>query len=133
MTLVQDRVARLKVISEKLKSFKEYKKSAELKDSVERNLQVAIEGCFDIGKVIISEKELPEPKDNKGIFVALSEAGVISPKSLEFLIPMAGTRNILVHGYDKIDDEVLYGILKRHLSDFIDFLIEIKINFLERS
>lgn len=132
MTLVMDRVGRLKAISEKLKSIKEYKKAAELRDSVERNLQVAIEGCFDIGKIIISEKELPEPMDNKGIFVALSEAGIISAKSIEFLVPMAGTRNILVHGYDKVDDSLVYGILKRHLGDFDVFLAEVRDNYLSK-
>ena len=31
-------------------------------------------------------------------------------------MPMTGTRNILVHGYDKVDDSLIYGILKRHLK-----------------
>ena len=35
------------------------------------------------------------------------------------MVPMAGTRNILVHGYDKVNDSLIYGILKRHLDDFI--------------
>jgi uncharacterized protein YutE (UPF0331/DUF86 family) len=44
---------------------------------------------------------------------------------------MAGTRNILVHGYDKVDDGLVYGILKRHLDDFDRYLIEIKENYVE--
>jgi uncharacterized protein YutE (UPF0331/DUF86 family) len=39
-------------------------------------------------------------------------------------------RNILVHGYDKVDDEVVYAILKRHLSDFERFLAEVRDNYL---
>ena len=35
---------------------------------------------------------------------------------------MAGTRHILVHGYGKVDDELIYGILKRHIDDFYNFL-----------
>jgi len=31
---------------------------------------------------------------------------------------MIGVRNIIVHSYDKIDDSVLYGILKKNLNDF---------------
>lgn len=46
------------------------------------------------------------------------------------MLPMAGTRNILVHGYDKVDDNLIYGILKRHLGDFTTFLHEIKNNYL---
>jgi len=46
------------------------------------------------------------------------------------LVPMAGTRNVLVHGYDKVEDSVIYGVLKRHLDDFAVFLKEIKENYL---
>ena len=45
---------------------------------------------------------------------------------------MAGTRNILVHGYDKVEDNIIYGVLKRHLDDFDFFLKEIKNNFLTK-
>lgn len=130
MTLVVDRVERLRKLSEKIPSFKDYQKSADLKDLAERNLQIAIEACFDIGKIIISEKVLPDPKDNKDIFVVLAEAGIISAKSLEFLMPMSGTRNILVHGYEKVEDNLIYGILKRHLNDFDAFLTEIRDNYI---
>jgi uncharacterized protein YutE (UPF0331/DUF86 family) len=48
------------------------------------------------------------------------------------MVPMAGTRNILVHGYDKVDDALVYGILKRHIDDFHVFLKEVRDNFLIR-
>ena len=107
MTLVMDRVERLRKLSEKIPSFKDYQKSADWKDLAERNLQIAIEACLDIGKIIISEKALPDPRDNQDIFVVLAEAGIISAKSLEFLMPMSGTRNVLVHGYDKVEDNLI--------------------------
>jgi uncharacterized protein YutE (UPF0331/DUF86 family) len=65
--LVQDRVARLRQVSEELASFEAYQKSQDIKDITERNLHLSIEACLDIAKIIISLKELPEPKDNKGI------------------------------------------------------------------
>ena len=128
--LVQDRVARLKHISKDLSSFEAYQKSQDIKDITERNLHLSIEACLDIAKIIISLKELPEPKDNKGIFVTLAESKILSDESLRFLVPMAGTRNILVHGYDKVDDSLVYGILKRHLDDFDRYLLEIKENYI---
>ena len=127
---VEERVQRLKSLSRHTPSFQDYQGSADARDLAERNLQVAIEACLDIGKIIISRKGLEEPKDNKGIFAVLAKAGIIDPKNLAFLIPMAGTRNILVHGYDKIDDNLVYGILKRHTDDFILFLREIRENYL---
>jgi len=130
MTLVIDRVERLKALAGKIRSFADYKESADWKDLAERNLQIAIEGCFDIGKIIISQKMLRDPKDNKDIFIVLAEAGIISARTLEFLSPMAGTRNILVHGYDKVEDSFIYGILTQHLGDFGVFLAEIRDNYL---
>jgi uncharacterized protein YutE (UPF0331/DUF86 family) len=47
--------------------------------------------------------------------------------------PMAGTRNILVHGYDKVDDGLIYGILKGHLDDFDIFLTEIRDNYFSKT
>ena len=130
---VQDRVKRLELLSERIKSFGEYQTSPDFKDVAERNIQVAIEGCLDIAKIVISSRELPEPKDNKGVFTVLAEAGILSDESIKFLVPMAGTRNVLVHGYDKVEDSVIYGVLKRHLDDFAVFLREIKENHLNRT
>jgi len=132
IAVVIDRVERLRMLSGKINTFNAYAQSADLKDLTERNLQIAIEACFDIGKIIISQKMFRDPKDNKDIFVILAEAGIISLQSLEFLTPMAGTRNILVHGYDKVDDGLVYGILKRHLNDFDVFLTEIRDNYLSK-
>lgn len=130
---VQDRVKRLEQLSATLSSFGKYQASPDAKDIAERNIQVAIEGCLDIAKVVISSMELPEPKDNKGVFTVLAEAGILSNESLKFLVPMAGTRNVLVHGYDKVEDSIIYGVIKQHLKDFAVFLKEINENYLKKS
>ena len=126
---IADRVKRLKGFADI--AYNNFSESSDTKDIVERNLQVAIEACLDIGKIIISEMNLREPSDNKGVFNVLVENGIISDESLSFLIPMAGTRNVLVHGYDKIDDTIIFGILKKHLDDFSRFVGEINKNYLK--
>ena len=70
----EERVQRLKLLSQRAGSYEDYQMSSDLKDLAERNLQVAIEGCLDIGKIIISTEGLEEPKDNKGIFVVLADS-----------------------------------------------------------
>ena len=130
---VQDRVKRLEQISENLSELHDYQTSPDIKDIAERNLQVAIEACLDIAKIIISTNDLPEPKDNKGVFTVLAEAGILSKKTLQFLVPMAGTRNILVHGYDKVEDSIVFSVIKQHLDNFAEYLREIKNNFLDQA
>jgi uncharacterized protein YutE (UPF0331/DUF86 family) len=130
MKSAEERINRLDALSRDLSSFQDYQSSSDAKDIAERNLQVAIETCLDIGKIIISREGLKEPKDNKGVFAVLAEAGFLKSENLTFMIPMAGTRNILVHGYDKVDDTLIYGILKRHIDDFKVFLKEVRDNYL---
>ncbi len=124
--IIEDRVKRLKQISDETDSFSQYQASRNIKDIAERNLQVAIEACLDIARIITAKENLREPGDQKGIFAVLAENRIISDQTLSFLVPMAGTRNILVHNYDRIDDSIMYGILKRHLDDFTPYLDEIR-------
>jgi uncharacterized protein YutE (UPF0331/DUF86 family) len=135
--IIQQKIATLYEKIERLKkfqdvSFNEFSEDQDMKDIAERNLHVAIETCLDIGKVIISSITLREPIDNKDVFKVLAENGIIRHESLNFLLPMAGTRNLLVHGYDKIDATIIFGILKKHLEDFYTYLAEIKKNYLDK-
>jgi len=50
----------------------------------------------------------------------LCENGVIPEE--QPAINMASFRNMLVLQYDKIDDEVVFGIFKKRLSDFLLFI-----------
>lgn len=129
IAVVQERVRRLSIFTGL--SFESYLKDLTTRDAVERNIEVAIQACIDIARIIIKLEGLREPEDNKGVFVVLAENDIISEDSLKFLIPMAGTRNVLVHGYDKIDDAIIFGVLKKHLSDFNTFLKEIEERYLE--
>lgn len=128
IAVVQERVRRLSIFTGL--SFESYLKDLTTRDAVERNIEVAIQACIDIARIIIKLEGLREPEDNKGVFVVLAENDIISEDSLKFLIPMAGTRNVLVHGYDKIDDAIIFGVLKKHLSDFNTFLKEIEERYL---
>lgn len=130
IAVVQERVRRLSTLFTGL-SFESYLKDLTTRDAVERNIEVAIQACIDIARIIIKLEGFREPEDNKGVFVVLAENAIISEDSLRFLIPMAGTRNVLVHGYDKIDDAIIFSVLKKHLSDFNTFLKEIEERYLE--
>jgi len=129
IAVVQERARRLSLFQGL--SFESYLKDLTTRDAVERNIEVAIQACIDIARIIIKKDGLREPEDDKGLFVVLAENGIISEDSLKFLIPMAGTRNILLHGYDKIDDAIIFGVLKKHLSDFYSFLKEIEERYLK--
>jgi uncharacterized protein YutE (UPF0331/DUF86 family) len=80
-----------------------------------------IECCIDVAGHIISEKGLRTPATYAESFAALYEAGIINGRLLRSLEKMARCRNLIVHRYDRIDAEIIVGILKKNLGDFTRF------------
>ena len=121
--------ARLKLLAEytndlrELQSvnLEEYQENKLVRKAVERTLHTAIEACLDIGHHIIAQEGFRSPEENKDVFVVLGEEGVLSHTLASRLVDMARFRNLLVHEYTHLDNTVVYGILKRRLSDFDEF------------
>ena len=93
---------------------------------VERYLHLAIEEVFDIANHLVSFCRWREPTGYRDLFMVLKEHDVIPVESLPTFQNMASFRNMLVHHYEKIDDEVVFGIFKKKLPDFILFIDLIK-------
>jgi uncharacterized protein YutE (UPF0331/DUF86 family) len=85
---------------------------------IERTLQMMIECCIDIAGHIISEKSFRTPTTYTEMFGILHENGIVSTGLLASLEKMARCRNLIVHRYDRIDAEIIVGILKKNLDDF---------------
>jgi uncharacterized protein YutE (UPF0331/DUF86 family) len=103
-------------------TWKKYAQDARAKAFVERFLHLAIEEMFDIANHFVSFCSWREPAGYRDLFLILQEQGVIPAGQLLTFQNMASFRNMLVHRYEKIDDEVVYGIFKKRLSDFHDFV-----------
>jgi predicted nucleotidyltransferase len=63
--------------------------------------------------------------------MALHEEGILNQDLFEIMEKMAKFRNIIIHRYDKADEAIVVGILKRHLDDFLLFKKAI-IDFLKK-
>ncbi len=109
--------------------FNDFKHDKVLRRYVERTLQLAIEACLDITSHIIAYEGYREPKDNKDIFAVLQEESFLDDGQTVNLKKMAQFRNILVHDYTKIDPEIVYSILQKHLVDILDYAQMIKEQF----
>ena len=88
---------------------------------VERTLQMMIETCVDIAGHIISDRGYRVPTSYSDAFKVLQEEGIVSAGLLKSLDKMAKFRNIVIHHYDKVDAEIVVGILKRNLKDFMRY------------
>ena len=86
---------------------------------------VAIETCIDIGQHVISSEGLRSPADLADVFVVLGETDFLTPDLVQPLQQMARFRNLLVHGYLRVDDSRVLEILNTDLEDFVSFKREI--------
>lgn len=93
---------------------------------VEHTLQLAIQAALDAASHIVSDQRLGEPESNRELFTLLANHGWLDPKRAETLTAMAGFRNILVHGYQRVDLAVLHDILDNHLNDLLGYVGSIR-------
>jgi len=113
-------------------SLQQYEKSWKAQRIVERTLQIMLELSVDIASHIISDKNLRTPKSYADTFTVLEEAKILSKQLAQTMQKMAKFRNIIVHGYDKIDAAIVIDILKNRLNNFLTFKNEI-ISFLQEN
>lgn len=106
-------------------SLEEYGSSIEKKRSCERLLQISIETVIDICNILVSNLKLGLPSDEEDIFLRLEKKKVITNDMAGILSDMKGFRNILVHRYGTIDDELVFEMLANKLEDFDRFKQEI--------
>jgi uncharacterized protein YutE (UPF0331/DUF86 family) len=92
--------------------------------AAEHALQLAIQSCIDVGAHLVSELGLDAPDDYRGVFASLRAAG-LDEGLAERLAAAAGMRNILVHGYLDVDDEIVWDALAR-LDDLRSFATTVR-------
>jgi len=120
---------KLSELDDYYKQIGEYKKIAVAKYTgdwkiqriIERTLQMMLETCVDIAGHIIADKGYRIPKSYGDTFRVLYEEKILNSKQVSALEKMAKFRNIVVHHYDKVDAEIVVGILRKDLKDFVDF------------
>ena len=104
--------------------FEDYKK-IEKRRSCERLIQLCIECTIDVCKLFVSGLRLGLPSEEIDLFHKLEEKKILSDKMVLKLKEMRGLRNILVHEYAQVDNELVFKNLKTRLQDFEDFKKEI--------
>lgn len=85
-------------------------------------LQTSIEAMIDIAYHVAAKEFCYPPNDARDALKVLMEKGVISASEFDTYVAMVGLRNRLVHGYERVSPEVLYGIITEQLDDFEKFI-----------
>lgn len=93
---------------------------------VEHTLQIAIQSALDVASHIASDQRLGEPETNRALFQLLARTDVISTDLSHRLAEMAGFRNVLVHGYDDVQVQIVEDVVRNHLGDLDEFVASVK-------
>jgi len=132
MSRINDKIKELEEYLQELseiipENFEEYKNSFEKRAACERYFEKIIETVVDLSFIFIKENNLNPPEDEEGVFKVLFNEEIISERLCEKLKDAKGMRNFIIHQYEKIDDEVVFDVIKDELlSDIEDFLNQIK-------
>ena len=97
--------------------------------AVERELQVVVEACLDIGHHVITRDGLRRPTDYRDVFTVLHESGIIETELGRRLEKMASFRNRLVHGYIDVEPGRVYDMARNELADVEAFVAAVVTRF----
>lgn len=90
--------------------------------TLERNFQLIVDAILDINVHIIRELELVSPDDLKSTFLILADGKIIPADFAEKISPVVGLRNILVHGYEKVDRKLFVDSFQKNKKDFDQYM-----------
>lgn len=96
-----------------------------LRLSLERRLQTSIEACIDIAFHIVATKNLGSVEHNKDAILLLGQKNIIKPDLAGRLASATDMRNVLVHGYGRIDFDMFYKAITEDVVDLEDYLRQI--------
>lgn len=86
---------------------------------------VAIETCIDVGQHVIASEGLRAPADYADVFAVLAEAGYVAEEEAVSLRNMGRFRNLLVHGYSRVEALRVIEILRTRVDDLDSFRLAI--------
>lgn len=93
---------------------------------VAHTLQLAIQAALDIASHIVSDEDLGEPNTNRELFDLIGKNGWLTPQLANTMRSIVGFRNILVHGYQTVDLNILRDVVENGLEDLLAFVEAIR-------
>lgn len=128
MGRIEDKVCEIERFLEELESslptdLNEYKHNYKIRAICERYFEKIVEALVDTAFLMIKENDFQIPEEDKKAFDILATEKVISENLSEKLKEAKGMRNIIVHEYGEIDDEVVFeAVTEEIIKDAKEFI-----------
>lgn len=104
----------------------ELQENRDIQHLINHRLHTAVEICIDLAMHIASALELPGRDSAIDVILLLGKKGIISKKLAEKFQKAPKLRNLLIHGYAKVDYKMLFKDYRRDISEMKEFATEIK-------
>lgn len=98
-------------------TFHDYLADTKTKAACERYFEKIVEAIVDGAMLLIKDKHLRIPEEDKMAFDVLAEESIILPDLASRLKDAKGMRNILAHQYGHVDDETVFHSITEELVE----------------
>ncbi|MDD4878642.1 MAG: DUF86 domain-containing protein [Candidatus Nanoarchaeia archaeon] len=128
MGRIKEKIAEIEGYLDELEEFMpddidEYLHDAKTRAACERYFEKITEAMVDLAFLIIKDKGLKQPEDDKEAFDALAKEKIISNELAGQLKNAKGMRNIIAHQYGTVDNEIVFhSITEELVEDAENFL-----------
>lgn len=99
-------------------SFNQYLNDFRQQLIVERLLQLMVEAATDINTYFLVQLHQISPSTYFDSFLEAGRQGIITPEFAAELAQSVGMRNILVHQYKDIDNQIVFGAIPKALEQY---------------
>ena len=110
-------------------SLQDFLRNKDSQFTVQYALLTAIQALLDVGNHILADRNIRNVADYRDIIVKLGQEKIMPPSFIESISDMAGFRNRLIHEYQDVDPQKVYGFLKERLGDFEEFMRLVRDHF----
>jgi len=123
LTELADRVERVRLHAPA--SAEELRTNRDALELVSFNLMLCVQICADVASHVITDEGWPVAKSLADGFTRLQQRGVLSSATAEALRNAVGFRNVVAHGYSRLDVEAAYRAATSGVLDIDGFAREV--------
>ena len=103
-------------------SLEEYNHNMIYRRAIERTMQLIVECATDINNMLLKTHGQKGSADYFNSFIDIAESNIIPTNFALKIAPSTGLRNILVHEYEDINDEIVYRSIGPCLEYYLEYM-----------
>ena len=124
---IRAKLVKLYYYHQELKGFaditlQEYKDNSIYRRAIERVMQLIVECATDINNMLLTMHGNKGATDYFNSFIDIAELNIIPMEFALQIAPSTGLRNILVHEYEEIDDNIVYHSIENCLNNYLNYI-----------